>query len=306
MLTECKGKALQEVIYDADHAFEVATVPLQLPNGAVVPDKMATVRKDTGAYLGTVGQGYEIVQPQKFYELADAFMRETGATINGAVTLKNSAVIGLSLCVDTREYLPGDPVRLNFLMVTSFNMRYSIIGRALSVRLFCLNQLPSSSSLFDIKHTRYAEPRLDMALRMIAYYYKEQIRFDQWMKSLVKYPMSERVMIAWFTDLFPNPKGDSKRGSTILDNNVETFTRLLSEGAGVNVPGLKGTGYHALNALTEYVNHHRSTRVKNGRKENEVKWESTLFGSGNALMQKGFGRLIEMVKTEPSGKYIAG
>jgi len=37
-----------------------------------------------------------------------------------------------------------------------------------------------------------------------------------------------------------------------------------------------------------------------------VKWESTLFGSGNALMQKGFGRLIEMVKTEPSGKYIAG
>lgn len=300
-----EGNSLSEVMYNANHNFEVATVPLQLSNGVQVPDKMATIRTDTGAYLGTVGKGYEVVQPKTFYELADQFCRETGAGVERAVTLKDGAVMGLSLQLDTKEYLPGDPVQLHFLMMTSFNMQFSIIGRALSTRLFCLNQLPSSNSLFDIKHTRYAAPRLNMAMDMIQYYGKEQKQFDGRMKALVKFRMPEAAMIGWFRSLFPKPREGSKRGNTILENNTETFMELLSNGQGIDVPGLRGTGYHALNALTEYVNHHRATRVKDNRNATEVKWESTLFGSGNQLMQKGFGKLIEMTKKGDQWQWAA-
>ncbi|MCK4823344.1 DUF932 domain-containing protein, partial [bacterium] len=199
--TKVKTRDIGEAIYKAGHNFEVETVPLMMPSGAPVPDKKATVRKDTGEYLGTVGKDYCLIQPMEFYELVQGFMEETGAVIDKAITLKGGACMGLSLKVNTREYLPGDPVELNFIMMTSFNMQYSLIGRAISQRLFCMNQLPNSNSLFDIKHTTYASQRVGMALRMVGFYGKEQKSFNEKMKALVKYPMTERAMVDWFTGL---------------------------------------------------------------------------------------------------------
>jgi hypothetical protein len=45
--------------------------------------------------------------------------------------------------------------------------------------------------------------------------------------------------------------------------------------------------------------------VKDKRDPAEVKWESTLFGSGNKLMQKGFGKIMDMSLHEPSNTYVA-
>lgn len=306
MFNKVETRSISNAMIESDHNFTVGTVPLSMPDGTNVPDKLATVRTDTGQYLGTVGKGYKVVQPDQFYSLAQEFMINTGAIIDQTVTMKDSAVIGLSLKVNTREYLPGDPIEFNFLMMTSFNMQFSILGRALSRRLFCLNQLPNSNALFDIKHTTFAEQRLNMAVRMIQFFGKEQRMFDDKMKMLVRHTMSELAMVEWFRSLFPRPnlKTQSKRAASILENNTAQFISLLNDGEGVEVPGLRGTAYHALNALTEYVNHHRSTRVKADRDANEVKWESTVFGSGNTLMQKGFKGLIEMVKSEPNNKYV--
>ena len=303
--TKVKTRDIGEAIYKAGHNFEVETVPLMMPSGKLVPDKRATVRKDTGTYLGTVGKDYRIIQPMEFYELVQSFMEETGAEIDQTITLKDGACMGLALKVDTQEYLPGDPVELNFIMMTSFNMQYSLIGRAISQRLFCMNQLPNSNSLFDIKHTTFASQRVGIALRMVGFYSKEQKNFNEKMKSLVKYPMTERAMVDWFTSLLPAAKEGSKRSESILENTRSKYVELLNSGLGVDVPGLRGTGYHALNALTEFVNHHRTTRVKDNRDPVEVKWESTLFGSGNQLMQKGFGKIIDMVATESSNKYVS-
>ena len=303
--TEVKTRDIGEAIYNGKHNFEVKTVPLMMPSGDLVPDKKATVVKGTNQYLGTVGKDYRLIQPMEFYELAQRFMEETGAVIDKTITLKDGACIGLSMKVDTQEYLDGDPVELNFLMMTSFNMQYSLIGKAISQRLFCMNQLPNSNSLFDIKHTTYASQRVGIALRMVGFYGKEQADFNIKMRALVKYPMSERTMVNWFTSLLPVPTKGSKRGNSIYENTRAKFVELLQSGQGVDIPGLRGSAYHALNALTEFVNHHRPTRVKAERDAGEVKWESTLFGSGNQLMQKGFSKIVDMALHEPSNTYVA-
>ena len=302
--TKVKTRDIGEAIYAGNHNFEVETVPLMMPNGNMVPDKKATQVKGTGEYLGTVGKDYRLIQPMEFYELAQRFMEETGAVIDQTITLKAGACIGLSMKVATQEYVSGDPIELNFIMMTSFNMQYSLIGRAISQRLFCMNQLPNSNSLFDIKHTTYASQRVGMALRMVGFYGKEQATFNDKMKALVKYPMTERAMVDWFTGLLPKPIKGSKRSNSIHENTRSKFVELLNSGMGVEVPGVRGTGYHALNALTEFVNHHRSTRVKAERDPAEVKWESTLFGSGNQFMQKGFNKIVDMVLHEPSDTYV--
>lgn len=292
--TEMKMTNANEAMERAGHNFAVTKVPVSLPSGQIVPDKMATIRQDTGEYLGTVGAGYTVVQPSDFYGVAQEFMKETGAEITCTMTMKGGAVIGINFLVDTREYLPGDPVEMNFLMMTAFDMSYSVLGRALSRRLFCLNQLPSSTRLFDVKHTTFAYKRLDIAMKMLGYFSQEAGAFDAKMKALTKCPMQERDQIEFFKNLHPAPSKGSRRAKSILENNTMAFIRLLHSGAGVDVPGVRGTAYHTLNALTEYVNYFRVTRVKNDRVEEEVKFESTIFGSGNRLMQNGLNRLIDL------------
>jgi phage/plasmid-like protein (TIGR03299 family) len=303
-IKESNGRNLEDVMHEANHNFEVRKVPLRLPNGNLVPDKMATERTDTGAYLGTVGAGYQPVQPSKFYGLAESFMAETGAVVDKTLAIADGSIMGISFVVDTQEYLPGDPVQLNFLMMTSFNMRYSVLGRALSNRLACLNQLPSSKKLFDLKHTRYVDDRLKVAMNMIRYYNKEQIEFKDKMRMLTGYSLRDEAAINWFRSLLPAPKKNSKRSVSMVENQAATFGNLLAYGKGTNLPGVRGTAYGALNALTEFVNHERTTRVKEGKDPETVKWESTIFGSGANLMDKGLGSIIDMVKTEPSNKYV--
>ena len=301
---ESNGRNLNDVMIESGHNFEVVKEPLYLPNGKRVPDKMATIRTDNGRYLGTVGVGYQPVQPTKFYGLAEAFMAETGAVVDKTLAIADGSIMGISFVVDTAEYLPGDPVQINFLMMTSFNMRYSVLGRALSNRLACLNQLPSSKKLFDLKHTRYVDDRLKVAMNMIKYYNNEQIEFKDKMQMLTGYSLRDEDAINWFRSLLPAPKKNSKRSNSMVRNQVGSFAHLLVDGRGTNLPGVRGTAYGALNALTEFVNHERTTRVKEGKDPETVKWESTIFGSGANLMDKGLNSIVDMVKTEPSNKYV--
>lgn len=307
MFTKIKnssGKNLTDVMIESDHDFEAVQQPLILPDGQAVPDKMAMVRSDTGKYIGTVGTGYAAVQPRTFYSLAQAFMDETGAVVDKTLSIRDGSIMGISFHVDTTEFLPGDPVQMNFLMMTSFNMRYSVLGRALSNRLACLNQLSSSKKLFDLKHTRYVDDRLKVAMNMIRYYNKEQLEFKDKMALLTGYSMRDEVAINWFRSLLPAPKKNSKRSVNMVENQVTTFSQLLAYGKGTDLSGVRGTAYGTLNALTEFVNHERTTRVKDGKDPETVKWESTIFGSGAGLMDKGLNSIIEMVQHEASNKYV--
>jgi phage/plasmid-like protein (TIGR03299 family) len=307
MFTKIKkssGKNLGDVMHESDHNFEAIQTKLHLPDGSVVPDKSAMIRSDTGKYIGTVGTGYKPVQPRAFYELAQGFMDETGATVDKTLSIADGSIMGISFVVDTTEYLPGDPIQMNFLMMTSFNMRYSVLGRALSNRLICLNQLPSSKKLFDLKHTRYVDDRLKVAMNMIKYYNAEQLEFKDKMRLLAGYSMRDEVAVNWFRNLLPTPNAKSKRSVNITENQVTTFSQLLAYGKGTDLSGVRGTAYGVLNALTEFVNHERTTRVKEGKDAETVKWESTIFGSGAGLMDRGMGIIIDMVKHDVSNKYV--
>jgi len=296
-----KAKTFSEV-ETIVNPFSVEEVELRLPNGLVVPDKKAIQRVDTGEYIGTVGAGYKTIQPSEFYSLAEEFVRQTGAVYDKAIILKGGRIIGCTFDLGNFEAIKGDPINQTFVMMTSFDMSICIVGRAISNRFFCTNQLAMANHLFAIKHTRWADERLKVAMQMLGYYSKGQKDFQGKMKALADYSMSDTKALEWFTGLFPKPKEDSKRGNTILENTTSKFVELLNSGMGTQVPGVRGTAYGALQALTEYVNHHRPTRIHEGRDEEEVKFETLTMGSGHTLMQKGLDNIIEMVKSEHSEK----
>ena len=295
MIKEIKTKSVHEAMELGDHNYTVDMQPLTLPDGTIAWDKKAVIRNDTGAYLGTVGKDYRPVQPVRIYEMVNTMLNATGGEITGVLNLHRGSVFGVVLHLNTAEYLPGDAVELNFLLLAAHNGRYGILGRALSRRLFCENQVPSSTKLFNLKHTRFVDGRLDVATKMLSYYDKEINSFNSNMKQLVDFRMDSDATNHFVNAMYPVPtKTESKRSESIRTNQIATLIDLLYTGRGVETPGLKGTGWHTFNALTEFVNYGRTTRVKDGRDEAEVRFETINFGSGNALMQRGLGILLDM------------
>jgi len=289
-----KTNSIGDAMYAGDHNFNALMVPVYLASGKVVPDRQAVVRSDNGAYLGTVGKGYTPVQPAKFYDMVDKLVAETKGTIDQVLNLRNGSVMGVGITMGDTEYVPGDPINRSFVLMTSFDCSYSVMGRAISRRWVCTNQLPSSKRIFNLKHTANVELRMETAMKMLSYLRQEINQFDGRMARFVRHRMTNDQMMEWFDTVMPTPEQTSDRSKSRSMNVKAEFINLLHTGRGVDLPGVRGTAYHALNALTEYCNHQRTTRVRDGRDEDEVRFESVTFGSADQLMQRGVEELLRL------------
>lgn len=272
-----------------NHDFEAIKVQLFTEDGILIPDHMAVMNAHTNAYLGTVGSGWEPVQPATLYDLADELIISTHGKINGVFSLRGGSVIGISFTLAQREYVQGDPVDLNFIMLIGFDGTHGLAGHGNTRRISCLNQCNTSNKVFNLKHTKNVHNRVEVVKNMLKYYQNEIANFDEKMNFLVAHRMDQGEAVKWFRSLFPKPT--SRRGETKMDNQAAIFIDCLLHGRGSEIAGVRGTCYGAFQALTEYINHYRSTRVHGDREEAEVRFEAIHFGSGNTLTQKGLNSL---------------
>jgi phage/plasmid-like protein (TIGR03299 family) len=276
-----------------NHDFEVEKVDIKTNrshmSNITIPDHVAIMKKDDNQYLGTVGRGWEPVQPKVLYELADELITSTDGVINGAFSMYNGAVIGIRFKLAERQYIENDSMDLNFLMLTAFNGTHGIAGHATTYRAASDVQCNTSSKVYNLKHTKNVMNRLEVVKNMLRFYHNEIASFDKRMTTMVQSRMNDQAAIEWFKSLFPKPK--SERAQNILTNQVSTFIDCLHNGRGSDILGVKGTCYGAFQALTEYINHYRSIRVHNDREEEEVRFQTIHFGTGNTLAQKGLNNI---------------
>ena len=288
------------------HDFEVESQDLITTGqiGLQVPDKKAIVKIPNATtseeapwenlaptYLGTVGRGWEPVQPKVLYDMAGDLIEATGGNINGIVDMMGGAVIGISFKLAEREYVQDDKMDLNFLMLTAFNGMYGLSGSALAYRQSNDTMANTSNKVFNLKHTKFVANRIAVVKEMLKYYNQEINSFDILMNRLVTRPMSDEMSVEWFKTLFPNPS--THRSEVLLENSVDKFQTILNRQRSERVRGVRGTSYGAWCALSEYVNHQRVVRVHNGRDEDEVRFQSINFGTGNRMIQKGIDKLSQ-------------
>jgi len=279
----------------AGHDFTVEKQMLHTEHGNLIPDHVAVCKKDSNEYLGTVGIGWEPVQPVAIYGLAEELMEATGGTINEVFSMKGSSVIGISFKLAEREYVAGDKLSLNFLMITSFDSSYGIAGHATCYSVNRDTQVNTSNKVYNLKHTRFVGNRLDVVKGMLKFYNNEINLFDEKMGKLVTKHMSRGDVIDWFQGLFPKPK--SPRGETLMGNQTSLFLESYDNHL---EQGVKGTRYGAFQALTDYINKSRSVKVHKGRDEDEVRFQSIHFGTSNVLAQKAMKNLTKDFDEEVS------
>jgi phage/plasmid-like protein (TIGR03299 family) len=287
-INDSKDTAL--VMDAADHSFTVSKKRLEtMDDGVVIPDHVAILRDDTNQYLGTVGIGWEPVQPSVLYELADELISSTDAVINGAFKMYNGSVIGISFKLAERQYIENDVMDLNFMMLTAFNGTHGIAGHSTTHRIISDSVCNTSNKVYNLKHTKNVLNRIQVVKDMLRFYHNEIASFDKTMTTMVQSRMNDNAAVEWFESLFPKPT--SQRTSNALRNQVNTFIDLLHNGKGSEIIGVRGTCYGAFQALTEYINYYRSIKVHNGRERDEVRFQAIHFGSGNRLVQKGMNTI---------------
>src|SRR5210317_2179971 len=195
-LKEVTSQFHHEAIIEAGHNFVVSKINLQTVStfgefdGIHVPAHVGIVRTDTKQYLGTVGKGWEPVQPHVLYDLASELIESTGGRITGSFSMMDGAVIGIELNLGEREYVEGDKVQLNFLMLTSFNGMYGIAGHATITRQEA--QINTSSRVYNLRHTKYVANRLEVVKEILKYYEREIENFDKKMQGLVNKRMNTK------------------------------------------------------------------------------------------------------------------
>jgi len=289
-ILDSKDTAL--VMDGADHNFTVSKKRLETIDGnVVIPDHVAILRDDTQQYLGTVGSGWEPVQPLTLYELANELISSTDAVINGAFKMHDGAVIGISFKLAERQYIEGDVVDLNFMMLTAFNGTHGIAGHSTTHRVISDSVCNTSNKVYNLKHTKNVLNRIQVVKDMLKFYHNEIASFDKTMTTMVQSRMNDNAAVEWFKSLFPKPT--SQRTVNTLENQASTFIDLLHNGKGSEIIGVRGTCYGAFQALTEYINHYRTIKVHNGREREEVKFQAIHFGTGNSLAQKGMNTISE-------------
>lgn len=268
---------------EGNHNFTVESDGIRSFSGIDDPYHKIIFNASNRQYLGTVGIGWEPVQPLVIHELAQELIKSTHGKYNGVFSMLNSSIIGISLSIDKREYVPGDIMDLNFVMVNSFNGMHGISGHATTSRLSCICN--TSNKVYNLKHTKNVANRIEVVKDMLRFYENEIKSFDKTMNAMVKNRMNDNAAVEWFKSLFPKP--NSERSENILNNQVTYFVDCLHNGRGSDIIGVKGTCYGAFQALVEYVNHYRTIKVHNDREADEVRFQAVHFGSGNTLTQKG-------------------
>jgi phage/plasmid-like protein (TIGR03299 family) len=264
--------------------------------GQKIPEKQAVVRED-GMILGVVGPNYQIIQNRDCFSFLDDIIGSGQAVYHTAGSLFNGSRIFITIRLPEQMMIGQDPINKYLLLTSSHDGSMAVHVKFTPIRVVCNNTLSLAmlkgqdekiKGSFAIRHTssfkgRIAECR--KALKLCDYYYKHM---EEEFNKLLDQKFSDNEMEKFASEILPatiNQKG-TKKVSTKLKNNRRMLQKLFHKGLGQKE--VANTKYAAFNAVTEFVDHHRSSRIQEAKKEADVRFDSIINKSGSLLREKAF------------------
>jgi phage/plasmid-like protein (TIGR03299 family) len=279
------------------------------PNGLELPakelsvfkDKVVTFRSDTKAPLGVVSDDWRAVQPRQVAEFFKDLLVGVGLEIETLGVLQGGKRVWCMAKVgDDAEVVKGDKVMPYILVATSMDGTLATTIRFTTVRVVCHNTLRmamgSSNGLIKVRHSTHFD--IARAQRDLSAVSKS---FALWMeraKELSDKPISIQQAGDILRELFAKPAQLSDEKTVIAPATPTAVTISKAEsailglfqgaGAGSNIPGVAGTAWGLLNAVTAYVDH----GMANSKQTAENRFINAEFGNGDDLKVSAFQALI--------------
>ena len=237
-------------------------------------------RSDTGGALAVVSDGYHVVQPAEVMGFFEKLVEIGGFQLETAGVLSHGKrVWGLARVNDGAEILGGDVVRPYVLLGTSYDGTMATVAKFTSVRVVCHNTitaaLGSGESVRVLHSERFDADRVRQDLGIVA---------DAWDRFLIQSrQLAGEPLSATDADMFVRSLLEPYKSPGVPVSESRAYRRILElfngKAIGSDIPGVTGTRWGMLNAVTELVDHER------GRSDN-TRIESAWFGTGAALKNR--------------------
>ncbi len=265
--------------------------------GRKVPNQFATVRTDTQQALGTVGRVYMPLQNADAFSFADSIIQEKAAVYNTAGALGNGEKIWVLAKLDGVCTIGGDDVVDKYLLLANSHNGSSGVQICLTpVRVVCQNTLAaalgSAQQMFKIRHTASMGSKVTDARHALGIANKFFAEFEEKAQALTRVQMNADKFKGFIKAAGFDPEAEQGRAKSSADD----LWRLFETGKGQDMPSARGTAWGAYNAVTEYLTHHRPTRVTNGFKsEREARLNSLWFGAGQGINAKALKAAEDLI-----------
>lgn len=269
-----------------------------VPGDVKVTDKKALVRADNGQYLATVGRGYEVIQ----YSTAFKAVIDAGAEVRLKFKAYGLFAGGARawLIAEFPEPLVvrGDdsPMQRYALVVAGHDGSTACLIKNTSLRIWCSNSigaaLGSAGGLWRVQHTRSAPRRLEQVARGLRAVHDSFTRLGELANQLAISPFSSTQMATLAKKLMPI--ADDGHDHTRTHQARERLMQLFEGGVGITST-MRGSGWAALNATTEYYDHHRSVRGGAGEAGAARRLESAWLGAAASKKEAALQFITEAV-----------
>lgn len=256
----------------------------------VFPDKFVLSRATDNRPYAVVSGRYKPVQPKQVFEFFRDLLDQHGMKMHTAGSLNDGAKIWALATTGDSAFIRGvDQVKAHLLLCTSYDLTLSTIAQFVSERVVCNNTLnialgESGGGRIVIPHLRDFDA--DAVKEKMGIGREQWGAFTAMIEVLAKTKVSADIAREVMDKVFKLPDDpetpDPKR--LHASNVVNLFAQERFRGA-----DLAGqTAWGLLNAMTEYVDHHKRARNQNNRVD------SAWFGEGANVKDATFKELVSL------------
>lgn len=285
-----EGTTLREAIEQVGLDYEVGFSDLTIVNsGEKVPDRRATVRKDTGAYLSVVGSRYNIVQNRDAFSFLEDVVDSGDLRPIGGGYFRGGARPWIQARLPEDVVIAGDK-HIPFIFCANSHDGGLPVTVALSaIRVVCENTFAANVHAprrFVIRHLASAEGRIGEARRVLEISTKYFEEYAEKMNRLADIPIDEEEFRTVVNDLFkmPDPNHSTEEQREAVGRKRAQLLAVYNESP--LVP--RGTKYGAMTAITEWADHWRNGFKGDERQRSEHRSEWILLGDGVDFKDKAF------------------
>ena len=253
-------------------------------------------------FLGNVGKDYGVIQTTSLGTVLDRLVGQVdGAHYETMGTLDFGRVVFAQVNPNFSIRIGEDVSDIYLSFRTSHDGSLAACVYETATRQVCKNTLRIGylkrlSATLRVRHTANAEKRIANLSTEI-----EEIRnVAMTMQERLTYLSTRRVkkenLVTIMNRLFPPTKDEEtgiEESSPRRDNILAEVLALYDNNDNNTFPEQRGTGYNLLNAVTNYVDHSRSSK-------GDGRAVSAVFGSGDRLKSQALEIILEEAERMPT------
>lgn len=270
----------------------------------MMPERFVLTRDDTGAALSVVSGDYQVVQPAEVLEFYRDLVAQRHYTLETAGALDGGRKVWALAKTGMVANVAGnaaDQLGAYVLLATSCDKSLATTVSFTSIRVVCQNTL--GFAVEDMTANRRKHIKVEHSKKFDHQSVKDSLGLidEAWANFLTRvtpmstFAMSDALARSFFESLFlPTDALNTKPISAAKSREAHQMMSLFKSALGQDIATAKGTLWGAVNAVTYYTDHVRSSR-------SAERLDSAWFGSGAALKGLAWLRAEELLEQSAIG-----